>query len=180
MTRGNVRNNHEPGAREPHRLAWRSNPAGADGCAVDDFLDLAGQRDACQMRSLLNRESKLAMATCSVRARSANEHRFEGSDHSSIELTLNGLSHSKPRYLASHRVTIRALRSHRVVGVGDRNDPRKQRDLFANKTIRIATAVNPLVVMPDDAGYLRVILNIGKDALADYGVLLHLSALFKR
>ena len=51
--------------------------------------------------------------------------------------------------------------------------------MLADKTVRIATPVNPLVVMPDDAGDLCVVLDVGKDALADYGMLLHLPAFFK-
>ena len=75
------------------------------------------------MRSLLKREGELILTSSPISARGAYKHRFKGSDHSRVELTLNGLGHSKSGDLAWHSVTIRALRGHGVVGIGDRDDP---------------------------------------------------------
>jgi len=124
-------------------------------------------------------EGDLRLASCSVPVGGPDEYRFKGSDYSSVELTLDALGQSKPRYLTWHCITIGALRGHCVVGVSDSKDSRQKRDLFANKTVRIASAINPLMMVPDDACDFCVVLNVGKDALADYRVLLHLATLFE-
>ncbi len=50
---------------------------------------------------------------------------------------------------------------------------------LVGQAIRVPLAIDPLVVVPDDRRDLRVVVNMGKDALPDRGVLLHLPTLIK-
>ncbi len=45
---------------------------------------------------------------------------------------------------------VRARAGHRVVGVGDVDDPRGERDVVAAQAVRVAAAVRPLVMQLDN------------------------------
>ena len=64
------------------------------------------------------------------------------------ELALLGTSsHQVPRaLLAAQRAAIRTLRGQRVVDVDDADNLREQRHLVSPQTVRIAAAIQPLVV----------------------------------
>ena len=51
--------------------------------------------------------------------------------------------------------------------------------VVAVQTVRIAHAVDPLVMGPDDVSDLRIVVDVAEDPLADLGVLLHLPALLE-
>ena len=54
------------------------------------------------------------------------------------------------RLLHRHRVAVRAVGEHRVVGVGDREHARDERDALAGEAVRVAGAVPALVVVAQD------------------------------
>ena len=108
------------------------------------------------------------------------ENRLESRNNRRIELTLHRLRKTQTRYSTRKRVAVRPIGRHRVVGIGDRNDPRQQRNLVSAQSVRIAMAVDSLVVMADDVGDLLVIVDLAQDLLADLRVLLHLPPLLER
>ena len=57
---------------------------------------------------------------------------------------------------------------------------RENRDLVAGQSVGVTVSVNPLVVMPDDTGDLRVGLDLPEDVFPDRRVILHQSTLFER
>ena len=87
-----------------------------------------------------------------------------------------GLREAKPCHTARHRVPVRPVGCHRVVRVRDGDDARNERDVLVAESVRISLAVDSLMVMADDSGDLRVLVDIGEDSLADRRVLLHLAA----
>src|SRR5262245_3862456 len=82
--------------------------------------------------------------------RRACEDRFERRNDGCIELSLDSLCEPKACDATWHRFAIWAVRSHRVVRVGDGDDSRQQRDLVACKSIRIAVAVESLMVVANN------------------------------
>ncbi len=131
------------------------------------------------MRLFLTREVEFAVAPSAIRVRRTYEDSLKSCHNGCIELALDRLRQTNARHLAWHRVAIGPLRRHRVVRIGDRNDPRKKRDLVANEIVRVATTIDSFVVMPNDASDVGVVLDIGKNPLSDNGVLLHLATLVK-
>ncbi len=79
---------------------------------------------------LLPLEAELFGTCHAVGLRCAGEHGFERRDDRRIELRLDSLGKAKARDPARHRVAIRPVGGHRVVGVGDRDDPGEQRNLL--------------------------------------------------
>src|SRR5215203_5134382 len=82
--------------------------------------------------------------------------RLKSSRNRRIELTLDCLSKPHSRDLAGHRVTVRAIRSHRVVRIRDTDDPREKGNLVTKEAIGIPLPIYPLVVMPDNLCDLSV------------------------
>ena len=88
-----------------------------------------------------------------------------------VELGARAALDLADRDLVAERAAVRAVRGHRVVGVGDRDDAADQRDVLTRQAARVAAAVEPLVVAPaavDQAVQARHRL---EDALALLGVL---------
>src|SRR5262249_58992789 len=70
-------------------------------------------------------------------------------DHGRIELRPRAAFELGKRFSLRYRRVIRPFGRHRVVGVGDEDDPCAEWDLVARETVRIAGAVPALVVMED-------------------------------
>ena len=87
-------------------------------------------------------------------------------------------SSSRPGGGPAHRAAVRPVAGHRVERVGDREDPRRGRDLAAAPPVRIAAAVPALVMRADDleprAAQER---DAAQELLAEHGVRLHQPAL---
>ena len=117
--------------------------------------------------------------TCAVVLRRACQYRLECRDDSCVELTLNGLRQTRratrlgiaSRYGRSEVIALYASATAMIRA--------SKRDLFALKPIGISVSVDSLVMMADDRGDLGVVINVPENALADDGVLLHLSPLLE-
>src|SRR5919201_4210290 len=68
---------------------------------------------------------------------------------------------------------VSARLDHRLEGVGDRNDPCSEWDLFATQSVRVAGAVETLVMRAHYGENVRQIEYMSKQALAGGGVALH-------
>ena len=127
------------------------------------------------------RELREVLAFCEpVVLVGAREDRLEGCDCGRVELAVDRLGKSETCDSTRHRVAVRPVGRHRVVGVGDRDDPRYERDVVVDETVRIALTVDSLVVMADDPSRSPSTRHVGEDALSDRRVLLHLAALLER
>ena len=67
-------------------------------------------------------------------------------------------------------VAVGVARGHHVVGVGDRDHPRQQRDVLADEAARVAAAVDALVVGEDDVGHRAVAVDAPDEARTLVGV----------
>jgi hypothetical protein len=101
----------------------------------------------------------------------SRQNRFERGDYRSVKLALNSLRETKPGDSTGHSVTIWSIRGHGIVRISDRDDLCKQRDLFAAKTIWIAKPVDPLKVMANNLCDLGLVHELGKNPIADGGVI---------
>ena len=72
-----------------------------------------------------------------------------------------------------HRLTIRAVGRHRVVGVAREDDARADGDRVAGDAVGIPPAVPALVLVADDPGHAAQPRDGAQDALADDRVVLH-------
>jgi hypothetical protein len=98
-----------------------------------------------------------------------------------IELNPGELPELGHRLLArQRRQPVGARRRHRLEGVGHVEDPRQHRDLVAHQAVRIARAVVPLVVVPNDRQLRGQLRHRGDDVRADHRVRVHDRALFAR
>src|SRR5262249_31313381 len=80
--------------------------------------------------------------------------------------------------LPTDRRPVRAPVSHRVERVDEGEDPRGQRDALLGEPVWVPVSVPPLVVGADDArAFLVEGRDVGEQALAELGVLLHPPAL---
>ena len=70
-----------------------------------------------------------------------------------------------------HGRAVRPVRDHRLVGVGDGDDARPDRDLRAGEAVRVAATVEPLVVMEHDRGRVADCAGLLEHDLADLRVL---------
>ena len=70
-----------------------------------------------------------------------------------------------------HRALVRAVVDHRVVGVGDRDDPGTERDLVGAQAVGVAVSAEALVVMEDDRHRVTERRCVLEDDLADARVL---------
>jgi len=90
------------------------------------------------------------------------------------------LREAHPGDATGHRVSVRSVRSHGIVGISNGDDSRKQRDIGTTEPVWISTAVHPFMVMANDLGDLSVVSHVRQDSLADCGVLFHLPSLIQR
>ena len=110
----------------------------------------------------------------------SGENRLEGSDDRRIELRLNRLRETQSGDPTRHGVTIGPGGRHRVIRVGNGDDPSEERNFIALELIWIAKSVDSLVMMPDDRRDLGVIVDVRQDPFANHRVLLHLPPLLQR
>ena len=73
--------------------------------------------------------------------------REERAEDLGIELRARDAAHLGEDLGARARGAVDAVRAHRVEGVGDRDDPGEERDVAAGEAVRVATAVEALVVV---------------------------------
>jgi hypothetical protein len=72
---------------------------------------------------LLALEAKVESRTGPVLLSRACEYRLKRRSYRRVELTFDSLSQAHPSYLARHRITVRPIRRHGVIGVRNGNDP---------------------------------------------------------
>ena len=89
------------------------------------------------------------------------------------------LSQTHAGDLTWHRVAIRTVGRHRVIGVCNGDDAREKRNLVAKQAVGIALPINALMVVSYNLRDLGVVVDLRKDALTDFGVFLHLSPLLE-
>src|SRR4051812_17067147 len=89
------------------------------------------------------------------------------------------LSHNPKGLFGSKGALIGALGGQGVINIGKLNYARQQRDLLSPQFIRIAAAVPPLMVMPDNWEHWLQRANILTNSLATFGVALHDGPLFR-
>jgi len=80
----------------------------------------------------------------------------EGAHGVGVELGPGLAAQDVDRLLVGSRRAVGAGRSDRVEGVIDRDDPRAHGNPIARESVRIAGAVEPLVMVPDDPGELGI------------------------
>ena len=102
----------------------------------------------------------------------AIEQGHELVDQLRVELATRHPPHLGDRLRRGQRRAVGVAGDHDVVGVGDRDDPREQRDRLAGQAMRVALAVPALVVAEDDLRHRRV----GLHARDDAGALLRVAA----
>ena len=105
---------------EPH-LRFRRHSAGPTHAT--SATDGSG-RDASSIGALRER-SEVGSPCDAVVLVSAGENRLKRRDSGRVELAVDRLRESEPRDSARHRVAVRAIRSHCVVGVGDGDESEK-------------------------------------------------------
>ena len=110
---------------------------------------------------------------------SAGQDRLKRRDNRGVELGPNRLREAHAGDPARQCVTVRAVGRHRVVRVGDADDPPEEGDLVAWQSVRVAHPVDALVMSSDDVCDLRVVVDVAQDPFADLGMLLHLPALLE-
>ena len=100
----------------------------------------------------------------------AGEDRDEGLDDDGVELGAGAALELAHRVHRGDRVAVGVARRHDVVGVGDGDDPRQQRDL-ARRPGGAGSPCRPaLVVGQDDLGDRAVAVDLGDDPRALVGV----------
>src|SRR5207247_8949194 len=77
------------------------------------------------------------------------QDRLKRSDDGRVELAFNCLRKAHSSNPTWHRIAVGPVRGHRVVGVGDGNDPREQWNASSDKAVRIPVTIHTLMVMPD-------------------------------
>src|SRR5437867_3221222 len=104
----------------------------------------------------------------------------ERRDHRSIQFALRHRHLQDAHSLRlRHRGTVRAVRQERLETVGHGDDPNLERDLLRAQTIRVALAVEPLVVVTHDREKALEALEGGEDLLSQDRVALERDALFR-
>src|SRR6266511_1613896 len=130
--------------------------------------------------SFLCGEAEVRALSRSIRFGSSCKHRLKRSDYRRIELGFDGLSKAKTGDSTRHRVTVRPVRCHRIVCVGDGDNPREDWDVFALEAIGVAEAVHAFMMVADGPSNIRIIFDLREDPLANHWVLLHLATLLER
>jgi len=83
-----------------------------------------------------------------------------------MELAAHGLKEPIARSWIDHRGSVRPIRGHGVVRIGDSDDLRDHRNVGADDPIRVTMAVNALVVMADDRRDIVISCDLSQDPLA--------------
>ena len=117
--------------------------------------------------SALTLECEVVSMSRAVLLARAGENRFECGDYGSVKLALNSLREPQPCDSTRHSVAIWSIRGHGIVRIRDRDDFGKQWNLFPAQPIGIAKPVDSLMVMANNLCDLGVVLNLGKNPLAD-------------
>src|SRR5437870_7471351 len=103
----------------------------------------------------------------------------ERRDHRRIKLALRHRRLQDPHSLhLRHRGTVGAVRQERLETVGHGDDPNLERDLLRAQAIRVAFAVEPLVVVTHDRQKALEALEPRQDLLSQDWVALERDALF--
>src|SRR5436190_13365870 len=112
----------------------------------DDVAFFLINRDpiACELTSL---KCELVAARQSIVLSSPGQDRLKRSDDGRVELRFHRLCQSQSRNPTRHSFTVRAIRGHCVVRVGNRNDSSQQGDFGVWLAVRVAVSVDPLVMV---------------------------------
>src|SRR3954449_12054778 len=97
----------------------------------------------------------------------ASQDRLERRDDGGIKLSLDCLCEPQSRDATWHCVAVRTIRSHRVVAIGDGDDPCQKRNAVAEELVRVAVTIYALVMVPYDCGNFAVIIDVTQNSLAD-------------
>jgi hypothetical protein len=65
------------------------------------------------------------------------------------------------------------VRCHRIVRVSHGDDPGEQRYLVSDQFVRITVSVDTLMMMTHDRGDFGIVVDVRKDAFADFAMSLH-------
>src|SRR6266567_1067226 len=79
----------------------------------------------------------------------AGEYRLERRNYRCIKLCFHSLCESETRHPTRHRIAIRTVRRHRVVCVGNGDDPGQRRDLGQREAIGVTLSIDTLMMVPD-------------------------------
>jgi len=109
-----------------------------------------------------------------------SENRLESKDDLGVELAPNSLSKPHAGDSTRHRVAIRPVGGHGVIGIRDGDDPREKRNVVSSKTVWISLAINSFVMMADDGCDFSVVIDLRENALSNLRVLFHLPSLSER
>ena len=90
-----------------------------------------------------------------------------------IPLRAASLIEDRDCFAVGEGAPVRAIADHRVERIGDRDNTRLERDVLTAQPMRIAAAIETLVVGDDDRGILGQGRNSGQDLGARLGVALH-------
>ena len=115
-------------------------------------LRCGGARTRVIGNAALERKLALEVGLVGVAERDATslDHLHERLDHLGIELRPGHASELDDCSLGADRPAIGVARGHDVVGVGDRDDARPERDFVARKAMRVPVTVDTFVVADDD------------------------------
>jgi len=135
-----------------------------------------GSGGDAKLASFNRPSSRTALPVILCRTR---KNRFKGGDNGRVELRIYRLRDPKTRNPRGHGLPVRAVRRHRIVGISYGQDSRNKRYVVPGQSVRIAVAIDPLMMVTHDARDIGVVLNIGKNPFADRGVFFHLPTFFK-
>src|ERR671922_467059 len=133
-----------------------------------------GRRTSCRQRrgpsaGVAKRVRELGL----VLVGAATDHVHEHADDRRVELRAGSGSYLAERALDPHRSPVGPVARHRVEGICDREDPRRQGNVVASKPVGISRAVEPLVMVTDQLDGRREEGHWGDDLLADHRVRSH-------
>ena len=130
----------------------------------------AAPRSPRTRRSRLSSRSKSASSACRNVTERSSSSLMKVSTTTASSCASGDAAQLLDRLARGHRFAVGVARRHHVVGVRDRDDPCGERDLVADEPVRIAAAVDPLVMSEDDLGDRAVALDAGDEPGALLGV----------
>ena len=152
-------------SHKPVTIAPAISPTPSDAVRVHGQANTRrGRAYSRTRRSKSSSASKSASSAWRKRSPLRVEQRHELVHQRRVELLARHAPHLRDRLGRGERRAVGVARDHHVVGVGDRDHPRQQRDRLAGELVRVALAVPALVVAEDDLRHRRVGLHPRDDA----------------
>ena len=130
---------------DQRRLGHCPQVSGRRATGLSDFLAFVRllTRGQTAARSL---QREVGQQATPVGVRLAIQHLHEGIHQIGLELAVAAVQQLLDGDLGGHRPAVGPVAGHRVIGVGDRDHARQQRDLLAGQPVRVARAIEALVV----------------------------------